>query len=116
LHRLEARRTLAAAIGNPGMTTPTATHGSMGLSTPWAREGITPEQRAEVESHLPEGYVLGVSVTADKQRWELWLVKDGQVITPQLKVTRALPHRTVYPLRAACLWALEHWTATGVLG
>jgi hypothetical protein len=94
----------------------TTTTGQLGLSTPWAREGITPEQRAEVEALLPEGYVLGVSVTPDKRRWELWLVRDGEVITSTLRVTRALPHRTVYPLRAACLWALEHWTATGVLG
>jgi len=91
------------------VSTPTATHGAMGLSTPWARDGITAAERAEVESRLPENVVLGVSVTPDGQRWLLWLTRDGEVITDKLKVTRALPHRTVYPLRAACLFALEHW-------
>jgi len=91
-------------------------HGSVGLSTPWAREGLSSEDCAAIEERLPPGVVLGVSVTPDKQRWELWLTRDGEVITSRLRVTRALPHRTVYPLRAACLWAIEHWTTTGLLG
>ena len=93
------------------MTTETA-HGSLGLSTPWAREGLTHDAIEAIERLIPENRVVGVSVSADTRHWLLWLVRDGIVITSQLQVTRVLPHRQMYPLRAAVEFALRHWHVT----
>lgn len=78
--------------------------GHLALSTPWAREGIDAVGRAMVEARIPAGLVLGVSVSANKAWWLLWLVKDGKPITRQLRASHG------WDLTKACIWALEkHW-------
>jgi hypothetical protein len=78
--------------------------GTLGLSTPWAKEGITHHEREAVEAVIPDGMTLGVSMTSHRAYWLLWLVADGEPITSKLKVSGTLR------LKAACLWALEtHW-------
>ena len=78
--------------------------GRLALSTPWAREGITPEERAEVEAAIPDGYMVGVSVEARRARWILWTKSPEGDVSPQLRVSRTMR------LRDAVLWALrEHW-------
>lgn len=78
--------------------------GHLALSTPWAREGIDPVGRAMVEARIPAELVMGVSVSANKAWWLMWLVRDGTPITSQLRVSHGMD------LSMACLWALEkHW-------
>lgn len=80
--------------------------GTLGLSTPWAREAIDRAGRDALEAEIPEGVTLGVSMTANRGRWLLWLVRDGAVITPKVEVSAGLP------LIDACRWALRvHWKA-----
>lgn len=78
--------------------------GSVDLSTPWARAGMTPEDRVAIASLVPDGMSLGVSVAPDRSRWVLWLVDRGEPITSQLRVSSGLS------LVDACRWALvDHW-------
>lgn len=84
-------------------------HGTLGLSSPWAREGITREQRHAIEALIPAGLTVGVSVTPNKATWILWQAPEGTKVSParraqQLRISHSLP------LYEALLWALtEHW-------
>lgn len=77
--------------------------GTLGLSSPWARQGIDAAGKAAVEARIPDGMSLGVAVTPNRAYWLLWLVEDDKPTTEQLRVSHGLP------LRQACLFALEHW-------
>jgi len=75
--------------------------GTLALSYGWAQDGIDAGGVADVEARLPDGMTLGVSVSANRAWWLLWLIEDGKVTTTKLRVSHGMP------LRDACLWALE---------
>lgn len=76
--------------------------GRLGLSSPWARQAITLEGRALIESLIPDGITLGIGVTPNHDRWELWTVEAGQP-SAKLRVSSRMP------LVEACRFALRHW-------
>ena len=49
-------------------------HGKLGLSTPWARGLFGPNDRITVANEIPEGWTLGVSVSAHRSWVILWLI------------------------------------------
>ena len=74
----------------------------LGLTTPWAREGITKADREEVEAAIPDGWQLGVSVTPDKRSWVFWTVSPEGNISHKTHVSHHMA------LRAACFFVLNH--------
>jgi hypothetical protein len=91
---------MCSVMDDPSMID-TATHGSLGLSSPWARQYLPADLRHDVEQRIPAGHVLGVGVgrRAKPGDWVLWL-NDPSGKT--LWKTRAL----MRDLQGACLWAL----------
>lgn len=49
-------------------------HGKLGLSTPWARGLFGPNDLIAVANEIPEGWTLGVSVSAHRSWVILWLI------------------------------------------
>ena len=74
----------------------------LGLTTPWAREGITKADREEVEAAIPDGWQLGVSVTPNKQSWVFWTVSPEGNVSHKTHVSHHMA------LRAACFFVLNH--------
>jgi hypothetical protein len=57
--------------------------GTLGLSSPWSREAIRGEDRLDIESLIPDGWTLGVSVTPNRAQVRMWLLgPDGSQQTP----------------------------------
>ena len=77
--------------------------GKLGLTTPWAREGLTREDRDDIEAAIPDGWQLGVSVDRNRAQWIFWTVDPDGVVSHQLRVSHSMGER------AACFYALRHW-------
>ncbi len=82
--------------------------GSLGLSTPWARQGITKEDRLDVEAAIPDGHTLGVSMTPNRDKWIFWVVRPGENSRgySRLKVSSSMS------LTSAAFFALRHYKLT----
>jgi hypothetical protein len=76
--------------------------GELGLSSPWAREGISKADRAEVEAAIPDGWTLGVAVAPNKQSWVFWTKSPQGNISHKTHVSHHMA------LRAACFFVLNH--------
>jgi hypothetical protein len=92
------------------VTTPTATHGRL---TAKGRIYADKDTVAAVEARIPPEYEVSVQRASDGVYWLVYLHLangGGRVRPGPVRVSGGLP------LREAALFALEHWTATGVLG
>ena len=77
--------------------------GELGLSSPWAREGISKEDREDVAAAIPDGWTLGVAVSPNKDKWVFWTVDPEGTVSHKLHISHSMA------LRAACFYALRHW-------
>jgi hypothetical protein len=76
--------------------------GELGLSSPWAREGISKADRADVEAAIPDGWTLGVAVSPNKDKWVFWTKDPDGNISHKTHVSHHMA------LRAACFFVLNH--------
>lgn len=85
-------------------------HGTLGLSSPWCRQGLPGDQRTEVQARVPVGMTLGVACGSrgPGKPWRLRLVSDADRSV-------ALVALDVWdrPLREACLMALARYRDRG---
>ena len=51
-----------------------ADHGTLALSTPWARGLFAPNDRIAIENLIPSSWTIGVSVEANRAHVILWLL------------------------------------------
>ena len=78
--------------------------GKLGLTTPWAREGLTREDRDDIEAAIPDGWQLGVSVDRNRAQW---IFLDGGPRRGSQPPVAGVGHSMGE--RAACFYALRHW-------
>ena len=77
--------------------------GQLGLTTPWARNSLPKPDRHDVIDAIPDGWTLGVSMSANRGQWIFWTVDPDGKVSPKLKVSASMS------LRSACFYALRHW-------
>jgi hypothetical protein len=87
--------------------------GRLGLTTPWARRYFPADERAAVESLVPDGHTLTIGARSSPTVWTLVLSRDP---TPEeraaMKGPTEIHRRRVYGrdvLPAACRQALLMW-------
>lgn len=83
------------------MTDQVATHGKLGLATPWARQRLAAgEARDAVEALIPAGHVLGVSAEQRAGIWTIWLLDaDRRQLWRELVVDGHLDRACLAALR-----------------
>ena len=64
--------------------------GTLGLSTPWAREGHEQGDREDIEAAIPDGWTLGVSVDKNRSQWVFWTKDPDGTISHQLRVSHSM--------------------------
>lgn len=80
--------------------------GTLGLSTPWARQYLPEDQRAEVIAEIPDGHILGVSAgRRPGAPWRIWLR------SPDRTVELWRMELWMSDLQRACLFALRKHAA-----
>ena len=52
-------------------------NGTLGLSSPWARQAVPEPLRATLAALVPPGWVIGVSVSADRAWYRAWCIEPG---------------------------------------
>lgn len=74
--------------------------GTLGLSSPWARDRIPEALRAELEALVPDGYTVGVSVLPNNGSCRVWVNRGSE-----LAVYAMTGYDTEARLRVAIHWA-----------
>lgn len=83
--------------------------GTLGLTTPWARQYFPKEERPAVEALIPDGYTLTIGSPGSPTVWNLRLfAPPTEGIRKELRLRRVYG-RDVLP--EACRQALLMWRA-----
>lgn len=85
------------------MNTVVAGHGTLGLSSPWARAKVAEPVRSELAALIPEGWTVGVSVAPNNGRVRVWLNHGPDI---SVHVIEGFHAETL--IRAAVAWAEAH--------
>src|SRR4051812_20094297 len=64
--------------------------GRLGLSSPWARELFPAAVRQEIEATIPEGWIVGVSVRADRAYVSVWPIPEAGKVEPEYVIQRRI--------------------------
>jgi hypothetical protein len=80
-----------------------AVSGTLGLSSPWARQAIQGELRTELSALVPDRWGVGLSVAANHRSYRAWCT-DMREEPPRYAVHIVEAHDAERAIRKAIAW------------